>query len=52
LKISPLQVISPRFVAIAGLSMVFAPLNVAALLYVPWNRGALANGRIRRLPRE
>jgi DHA2 family multidrug resistance protein len=41
LYISPWQVIWPRIVLIVGLSMIFAPLNVAAYLYTPrqW-RGA------------
>lgn len=41
LQISPTQVIWPRAVMIVGLSMVFAPLNVAAYLYIPMHlRGA------------
>jgi DHA2 family multidrug resistance protein len=35
LAISPWQVVWPRVVLILGLSMMFAPLNVAAFLYVP-----------------
>jgi MFS transporter, DHA2 family, multidrug resistance protein len=35
LAISPWQVVWPRVVMIVGLSMMFAPLNVAAFLYVP-----------------
>ena len=35
LEISPWQVVWPRVVVIAGLSMIFAPLNVAAFLYIP-----------------
>ena len=35
LSISPWQVVWPRVVMIVGLSMLFAPLNVAAFLYVP-----------------
>jgi MFS transporter, DHA2 family, multidrug resistance protein len=35
LEISPWQVVWPRVVVIAGLSMTFAPLNVAAFLYIP-----------------
>ena len=35
LSISPWQVVWPRVVLIVGLSMLFAPLNVAAFLYVP-----------------
>ena len=35
LGISPWQVVWPRVVVIGGLSMIFAPLNVAAFLYIP-----------------
>ena len=35
LDISPWQVVWPRVVVIAGLSMMFAPLNVAAFMYIP-----------------
>ncbi len=35
LDISPYQVIWPRVVTICGVSMLFAPLNVAAFMYVP-----------------
>ncbi|MBV9673346.1 MAG: MFS transporter, partial [Verrucomicrobia bacterium] len=35
LGISPWQVVWPRVVMIAGLGMIFAPLNVAAFLYIP-----------------
>src|SRR5580658_1972505 len=34
LEISPWQVVWPRVVVIAGLSMLFAPLNVAAFIYL------------------
>ena len=41
LDISPWQVIWPRVVLIVGLSMIFAPLNVAAFKYTPTHlRGA------------
>jgi DHA2 family multidrug resistance protein len=41
LYISPWQVVWPRVVMIMGLSMVFAPLNVAAFKYIPQHlRGA------------
>ena len=41
LQISPWQVVWPRVVMIVGLSLIFAPLNVAAYLYVPRHlRGA------------
>jgi hypothetical protein len=35
LDISSWQVVWPRCVVIGGLSMIFAPLNVAAFLYIP-----------------
>jgi len=37
LDITPWQVVWPRVVVIVGLSMIFAPLNVAAFLYIPGN---------------
>jgi MFS transporter, DHA2 family, multidrug resistance protein len=41
LQISPWQVVWPRVVMIMGLSMIFAPLNVAAFKYTPLHlRGA------------
>ena len=41
LYISPWQVVWPRVVTIVGLSLIFAPLNVAAYLYMPKHlRGA------------
>jgi MFS transporter, DHA2 family, multidrug resistance protein len=41
LYISPWQVVWPRVVTITGLSMIFAPLNVAAFKYTPlYLRGA------------
>ena len=41
LYISPWQVVWPRVVMICGLSMIFAPLNVAAFKYIPTHlRGA------------
>ncbi|MHB1421588.1 MAG: DHA2 family efflux MFS transporter permease subunit [Gemmataceae bacterium] len=41
LSISPWQVVWPRVVMICGLSMIFAPLNVAAFKYIPRHlRGA------------
>jgi DHA2 family multidrug resistance protein len=41
LYISPWQVVWPRVVMICGLSMIFAPLNVAAFKYIPVHlRGA------------
>ena len=35
LEISPRQVVWPRVVTIVGLSMIFAPINVAAYMYTP-----------------
>jgi MFS transporter, DHA2 family, multidrug resistance protein len=35
LEMSPWQVVWPRVVMVAGLGLVFAPLNVAAYLYTP-----------------
>jgi len=35
LDVGPWQVVWPRVVVIAGLSMLFAPLNVAAFIYLP-----------------
>ena len=41
LEIAPSQVIWPRVVLVVGLGLVFAPLNVAAYLYIPQRlRGA------------
>jgi DHA2 family multidrug resistance protein len=41
LEISPWHVIWPRVVTIVGLSLIFAPLNVAAYMYIPRHlRGA------------
>jgi MFS transporter, DHA2 family, multidrug resistance protein len=41
LQIGPWQVVWPRVALIVGLSMIFAPLNVAAYLYIPRHlRGA------------
>jgi DHA2 family multidrug resistance protein len=41
LQISPWQVVWPRVVTIGGLSMIFAPLSVAAFKYIPAHlRGA------------
>jgi DHA2 family multidrug resistance protein len=35
LEISPIYVVWPRVVTIVGLSLLFAPLNVAAYMYIP-----------------
>ena len=52
LDISPWQVVWPRVVVIAGLSMVFAPLNVAAFLYIPKELRAAAVGLLALLRNE
>jgi DHA2 family multidrug resistance protein len=52
LEISPWQVVWPRVVIIAGLSMVFAPLNVAAFLYIPKELRGAAVGLLALLRNE
>ena len=52
LEISPWQVVWPRVVLIAGLSMVFAPLNVAAFLYIPKELRGAAVGLLALLRNE
>ena len=52
LEISPWQVVWPRVVVIAGLSMIFAPLNVAAFLYIPKELRADAVGLLALLRNE
>ena len=52
LEISPWQVVWPRVVVIAGLSMIFAPLNVAAFLYIPKELRAAAVGLLALLRNE
>ncbi len=52
LQISPWQVVWPRVVVITGLSMVFAPLNVAAFLYIPKELRAAAVGLLALLRNE
>jgi DHA2 family multidrug resistance protein len=52
LYISPWQVIWPRVVTIAGLSMIFAPLNVAAFKYTPQHLRAAAVGLLALLRNE
>ena len=52
LEISPWQVVWPRVVVIAGLSMIFAPLNVAAFLYIPKEMRAGAVGLLALLRNE
>ena len=52
LYISPWQVIWPRVVMIVGLSMIFAPLNVAAFRYTPQHLRAAAVGLLALLRNE
>jgi len=52
LDISPWQVVWPRVVLIVGLSMIFAPLNVAAYLYIPQKLRPAAIGLLALLRNE
>ena len=52
LDISPWHVVWPRVVVIAGLSMIFAPLNVAAFLYIPKELRGAAVGLLALLRNE
>jgi DHA2 family multidrug resistance protein len=52
LDISPWQVVWPRVVVILGLSMIFAPLNVAAFLYIPRRMRGAAVGLLALLRNE
>ena len=52
LQISPWQVVWPRVVIIAGLSMIFAPLNVAAFLHIPKEMRGAAVGLLALLRNE
>jgi DHA2 family multidrug resistance protein len=52
LYISPWQVVWPRVVMICGLSMIFAPLNVAAFKYVPLHQRGAAVGLFALLRNE
>jgi DHA2 family multidrug resistance protein len=52
LYISPWQVIWPRVVMILGLSMIFAPLNVAAFKYTPQHLRGAAVGLLALLRNE
>jgi DHA2 family multidrug resistance protein len=52
LSISPWQVVWPRVAVISGLSMLFAPLNVAAFLYIPKELRGAAVGLLALLRNE
>ena len=52
LDISPWQVVWPRVVLVAGLGLVFAPLNVAAYLYMPQSLRGAAVGLLALLRNE
>src|SRR4051812_27274829 len=52
LSISPWQVVWPRVVVIAGLSMIFAPLNVAAFMHIPRELRGAAVGLLALLRNE
>ena len=52
LDIGPWQVVWPRVVLIAGLSMLFAPLNVAAFIYIPKEMRGAAVGLLALLRNE
>ena len=52
LEVSPWQIVWPRVVLIAGLSMVFAPLNLAAFLYIPRQLRPAAVGLLALLRNE
>ncbi len=52
LGISPWQVVWPRVVVIIGLSMIFAPLNVAAFMHIPKELRGAAVGLLALLRNE
>ncbi|MGO8744553.1 MAG: DHA2 family efflux MFS transporter permease subunit [Thermoguttaceae bacterium] len=52
LQISPWQVVWPRVVLIVGLSLIFAPVNVAAFLYTPKHLRGAAIGLLALLRNE
>jgi DHA2 family multidrug resistance protein len=52
LDISPWQVVWPRVVVIIGLSMIFAPLNVAAFMHIPKELRGAAVGLLALLRNE
>ncbi len=52
LAIAPVQVIWPRVVLVIGLGLVFAPLNVAAYIYIPQRLRGAAVGLLALLRNE
>jgi DHA2 family multidrug resistance protein len=52
LDIAPVQVIWPRVVMVGGLGLVFAPLNVAAYIYIPRSLRGAAVGLLALLRNE
>jgi DHA2 family multidrug resistance protein len=52
LEVTPWQIVWPRVVIIVGLSMIFAPLNVAAFLYIPRELRGAAVGLLALLRNE
>lgn len=52
LGVGPWQIVWPRVVVIMGLSMIFAPLNVAAFLYIPKELRGAAVGLLALLRNE
>jgi DHA2 family multidrug resistance protein len=52
LQVGPWQIVWPRVVVIAGLSMIFAPLNVAAFQHVPRELRGAAVGLLALLRNE
>jgi DHA2 family multidrug resistance protein len=52
LQVGPWHVVWPRVVVIAGLSMIFAPLNVSAFLYIPREMRGAAVGLLALLRNE
>jgi len=52
LEVGPWQFVWPRVVVIAGLSMLFAPLNLAAFIYIPMTMRGAAVGLLALLRNE
>jgi len=52
LDVGPWQIVWPRVVVIAGLSMLFAPLNVAAFMHIPKEMRGAAVGLLALLRNE